>query len=96
MAAHRASALTLSAGLGGQGNPERPLQDLIDPFWHAVSPLFYLCEHETGFIDNEALYDIHFHTLKPATPDTWRSQPPRFRCNVWYHDVFALPWSAEL
>jgi len=27
-------------GLDGHGNPECPLQDLIDPSWHAVSPLF--------------------------------------------------------
>jgi len=68
-AAHYASALTFSASLGKRGNPEHPLQDLINPSWHVVSPLVSFF-HETGCIDNEAPYDIHFRTLRLATSDT--------------------------
>ncbi len=64
---HHCSALTLSAGLDGRGNPECPLQGLIDPSQHTVSTL-HICEHETDCVDNEALYDLHFRTLKLTTP----------------------------
>jgi hypothetical protein len=77
------------------------------PFWHflnsshvkATLSVHQLVENsdETFCIDNEALYDIHFRTLKLATPTygDLNHLVSVVRSGI-SNDLFALAWSAEL
>jgi len=77
--------------------PSPKVSDTVVEPYNATLSVHQLVENtdETYCIDNEALYDICFRTLKLTTPHLWRPQPPRLPHHVRCHHLPQVPRTAE-
>ncbi len=73
--------------------PSPKVSDTVVEPYNATLSVHQLVENtdETYCIDNEALYDICFRTLKLTTPTYGDPQPSGLRHHEWRHHLPALP-----
>ena len=73
--------------------PSPKVSDTVVEPYNATLSVHQLVENadECMVLDNEALYDICFRTLKLTTPDVRRPEPPHLRRHVGHHLLPALP-----
>jgi len=77
--------------------PSPKVSDTVVEPYNATLSVHQLVENadEVMCIDNEALYDICFRTLKLQNPHLRRLEPFGFCRHEWYHLQFAFPWSTQ-
>ncbi|CAI5671177.1 unnamed protein product [Oreochromis niloticus] len=77
--------------------PSPKVSDTVVEPYNATLSVHQLVENtdETYCIDNEALYDICFRTLKLTTPHLWRPQPPGVSHHERRDDLAPFPRTAQ-
>ncbi|GFS32337.1 tubulin beta 8 [Actinidia rufa] len=78
--------------------PSPKVSDTVVEPYNATLSVHQLVENadECMVLDNEALYDICFRTLKTHHTKFWGLEPPNISNNEWSDMLFAIPRSAEL
>jgi hypothetical protein len=77
--------------------PSPKVSDTVVEPYNATLSVHQLVENadECMILDNEALYDICFRTLKLTTPTFGDLNHLDLCCHVWYHLLLELPWAVE-
>ena len=75
--------------------PSPKVSDTVVEPYNATLSVHQLVENtdETYCIDNEALYDICFRTLKLTTPHLWRFESFSFCHHEWCYNMPPISWS---